>query len=82
METIYQREYISKPGDMILLPGFSNRPCNQLALSNQAAHKSRLKLETNLIKRDAKRNFNKIMPLLEYQVGKVFCLIYMKAYEE
>jgi hypothetical protein len=68
METIYQREYISKPNGMLLLPGFSNRSCNQQALSNQAAHRSRLKLETNLIKRDAKRSFNKIMPLLEYQV--------------
>lgn len=68
METIYQREYVSKPGDMILLPGFSNRPCSKQALSNQTAHRSRLKLETNLVKRDAKRSFNKIMPLLEYQL--------------
>ena len=68
METVVQREYILKPNINLLLPGFSNRSSiNENTFYNQP-YRDRLKLETNHIKREMKRNFNRIMPLLEYQV--------------
>lgn len=69
METIFQREFISKTNSN-LLPGFTSKSSNQQTYYNQP-FTGRLRVETNHVKRDIQKSINKIMPLLEYQVSNL-----------
>lgn len=72
METVFQREFVTK-STSLEMPGFklgvrsSSQPVNI-----NPAYASTLKVETNHIKREIKQSFDKIMPLLEYQVIFIF----------
>ena len=67
METVYEREFITKSLDTPLhLPGFSQRCINRLVTTRQP--QTVLNIETNHIKRELKKNPSDIVPLLEYQL--------------
>jgi hypothetical protein len=68
MEGVYEREFLlpKRANTCSSLPGFNNRSINKLALEKPSPNS--LNIETNHLKRDLKKNFKQIVPLLEYQL--------------
>ncbi len=69
METVYEREFVTKSSNLPSFTGFTDRPINRLI--NAKATPDILNIETNHFKRDLQKTTKDIIPLLEYQLWLV-----------